>query len=104
MSTQMPTQTELITHKPAQPMQVKHTPIDTTAQPVTETSVKDSPAYPVQSVEETKPTETGQKVITSENEPNSETIAVEQEPGIEAQGTVLAEDNSGTNMGAYPNV
>jgi len=77
---------------PVQQIPVQHTPIETTSPIVNEMSVNDPPAYPVKSVEELKPTETGQKVFTSENEPNSETIAVEQDPGIEVQGTVLAED------------
>ena len=98
---QMPAQNIPVQHMPVQHMPVKHTPIDTAAPTVTETSVNDSPVYPVESVEETKPTETGQKVIAPDNEQNSETIAIEQDPGIEAKGTVLAEDNSGTNIEAF---
>ena len=100
----MPVQHLPVQHMPAQPMPVKHTPIDTTAPTITETSVNDLPVYPVESVEETKPTETGQKVIAPDNEQNSESKAIAQDPGIEAKGTVLAEDNSGTNIEANPNV
>ena len=96
----MPVQHMPVQHMPAQPMPVKHTPIDTTAQTVTETSVNTSPAYPVGSAEDPKPTETEQKAIAPENEQNSETIAIEPEPGIEGHGKVLDEDTSGTNMEA----
>ena len=101
---QMSAQQIPVQHMPAQPMPVKQTPIDATAQTVTETSVNTSPAYPVGSAEDRKPTETEQKAIALENKQNSETIAIEQVPVIKAQGTVLPEDNSGTNMGAYQNV
>jgi len=101
----MPAQQIPAQNMPVQHMQVHHMPeqrtsIDTAAPTVTETSVNDSPVYLVESVEETKPTETEQKAIAPEYEQNSEIIPIEQEPGIEGQGTVLAEDNSGTNMEA----
>ena len=100
----MPAQNMPVQHMPAQPMQVQHTPIGTTAPTITEKSVNISSAYPVGSAEDLKSTETEQKAIVPENEQNSVTIAIEQEPGIEGKGTVLAEDNSRTNMEAYPNV
>ena len=101
---QMPAQQIPVQHMPAQPMPVKHTPIDTTAQTVTETSVNTSPAYPVGSTEDPKPTGIEQKAIAPENEQNSETIAIVPEPCIDGHGKVLAEDNSGTNMEDNPNV